>query len=141
MKDEKAQKKTGKKLGKGHDNLIPGIGGGRPKGLLNFKTRLQMAINRLALEYVQQHNAKPGNKKNQITVDDVDIMGDVFAQYINKARNGSEKVIDSLLDRAYGKAKQPVEHSGSIENTVEMNIKIEEAKKKAKAMQDKWVKT
>lgn len=90
---------------------------GKPKGILNFKTRLEMALNILAEEYARQHNSKKENKDKQITADDVDIMGDIFRQYVNNARNGREKMITDILDRAYGKPTQPVKLGGVVANS------------------------
>lgn len=104
-----------KKTNKGWANLKPAKKGevrnpkGRGKGVLDFRTRVEMAIDFLTDEFVKKHNSNPVNKDKQITKDDVDIMGDVFSQYVNMARNGNLKAMDSLFDRAYGKAKQTVE--------------------------------
>lgn len=103
---------------------------GRPKGLLDFNTRVNIAIDRLANEFVKQHNNK---HKDKITLDDVDIMGDVFAQLVNKARSGDLKAVDSLLDRAYGKATQPVEVGGIKDNPL-----AEAQRKAAMAEADAW---
>jgi len=104
---------------------------GRPKGLLDFKTRLGFAITRYAEEFAAQHNTK--HPKKQITPDDVDIMGDIFVQLINKARNGDLKAIDSLLDRTYGKATQPVELGG-----IQGNPLAEAQRKQAMAEVEAW---
>lgn len=124
-------------------NLIPGANkNGRPKGKLNYDTRVDMAIEVLAEKYVRDQNEK--NKKvkgyKPITVDDIDIEGDIFAQHLNKARSGDRHFIDSFLDRRYGKAKQPIELPGSIFNTPEYNQSMIEAEAKIKAFQDKWFK-
>ena len=111
---------------------------GRPKGILNFSTRLNMAIDRLAHEYAQQHNKK---FKEQIAAgiikpideDDVDIMGDIFAKYVNAARNGDLKTAKDLLDRSYGKAIQKVEVGG-----IEGNPLAEAQMKAARAEADAW---
>jgi len=76
-----------------------------------------MALNILAEEYARQHNSKKENKDKQITADDVDIMGDIFRQYVNNARNGREKMITDILDRAYGKPTQPVKLGGVVANS------------------------
>jgi hypothetical protein len=114
-------------------NLIPGANkNGRPKGKLNYDTRVDMAIEVLANKYVEEQNTKNKGKKGYVplTIDDVDIEGDIFAQHINKARNGDRHFIDSFLDRRHGKATQRVEMSGVNGNPIEHAVKVEEAKKK-----------
>lgn len=108
-------------------NLIPGGNpNGRPAGIMDFRKRVELSINFLAEQYVEKHNKDPKNKKNQMKLEDVDIMGDIFAQYLNKARNGDLKATDSLFDRVYGKAKQTVEiggiGGGAISHEVEMSL-------------------
>lgn len=126
---------------KGYANLIPGANkNGRPKGKLNFDTRVDMAIEYLAQELVKKHNSDPKNKSKQLKIDDIDIEGDIFAQLINKARSGNDKMIDSFLDRRHGKAKQPIEMSGQNGNPIEMKLVAEENVKKAKAFMAKWTK-
>lgn len=145
-KNSKNSPKTTKKVTKTKDeireqrikNLTPG-GPGRPKGVLNFKTRLNIALDKLADEFVSQHNKKH-KKADHIKKEDVDIMGDIFMQYVNKARSGDLKAMDSLLDRAYGKATQKLEHTGKDGNPIEIEEKKKEAKKKIKSMMSKWVK-
>lgn len=127
-------------------NLKKDAGPGRPKGKLNFDTRVDMAMSVLAMKYVEDFNKgidKKGKKiKNfkPITLDDVDIEGDIFAQFINKARNGNDRMIDSFLDRRHGKATQPIEMSGKDGNPIEYRIQLEEAKKRLKDNQSKWFK-
>jgi len=89
-----------------------------------------MAVDLLAEQYVAQHNKK---HKAKITIDEVDIMGDIFAQLVNKARNGDQKAIDSLLDRVYGKATQPVEVGGIVGNPL-----AEAQRKAAMAEVEAW---
>lgn len=103
---------------------------GKAKGVLNFATRLDMALDRLTDVHVEQYNKK---HKKKITAEDVDIMGDVIAQLVNKARNGDQKAIDSLLDRAYGKATQPLEVGGMQDNPL-----VEAQRKAALAEADAW---
>ena len=145
-------KNSDKNSGKGKkgkpENLTPfkpgqtGNPNGRPKGKLNYDTRVDMAIEMLAMKYVEEMNKK--NKKvkgyKPMTVEDVDIEGDIFMQHLNKARAGDRHFIDSFLDRRYGKAKQPIELPGSIFNTPEYNKSMIEAEAKIKAFQDKWFK-
>jgi len=113
---------------------------GRPKGKLNFDTRVDMAMELLARKYVDDFNKKKENKNHQIKLEDIDIEGDIFAQFINKARNGSDKMIDSFLDRRHGKATQKVELSGKDGNPIEYSIKLEEAKERLRKNQAKWFK-
>lgn len=118
---------------------------GRPKGVLNYKTRLNIALDALALQFADAHNAKyadaiKNKKRKAMDADEVDIMGDVFTQFVNKARNGDLKAIDSLLDRTYGKAKQPVEVSGKDGKPIEYTVKVKEAEERLKRFQSKWFK-
>ena len=110
---------------------------GRPPGKRNFDTLVDLAIMALAEEYVKQYN-KRRIKKNHITVEDVDIESDVFKQLINKARNGDMKAIDSFLDRRHGKATQPVQLGGMPGNPIEVNARVEEAKKKSQGFFKRW---
>lgn len=119
-------------------NLIPGANkNGRPKGKLNFDTRIDMAINVLAEVFVKQHNAKLKNKNNQITVDDVDIEGDVFLQYMTKARNGEIKYVLDFMDRRHGKAVQQVQH-GSIPGDPLVEAQIKAAEADIEAWERQW---
>lgn len=125
--------------------FTPGVSGnpkGKPKGKLNYDTRVDMAIAVLAQKFVDEQNSK--NKKTKgyipITVDDVDIEGDIFAQHVLKARNGDAKVMPDFLDRRHGKAKQPVELSGSVNNTIEYNLQLKEAEDRLRKFQSKWFK-
>lgn len=142
---EKIQETPDQVRAKQNANLRPQKAGepshnpkGRPKGILNFSTRLNMAIDRLAHEYAQQHNKK---FKDQIAAgvvkaideSDVDIMGDIFAKYVNAARNGDLKTAKDLLDRSYGKAIQKVEVGG-----IEGNPLAEAQMKAARAEADAW---
>lgn len=111
---------------------------GRPKGKLNYDTRVDMAIEILAQKYVREHNKK--NPKKQITIDDVDIEGDIFQQHINKARAGDRHFIDSFLDRRHGKATQKVELTGKDGGAIEYKQKMEEAKSRLLKFQDRWFK-
>lgn len=124
-------------------NLIPGANkNGRPKGKLNYDTRVDMAIEILAQKYVDDMNKKNKDKKGYkpMTLDDVDIEGDIFAQHLNKARNGDRHFIDSFLDRRYGKATQPITLPGSIFNTPEYEKGIKDAEKRMQAFNKKWFK-
>ena len=119
-------------------NLIPGANKkGRPVGKLNFDTRIEMAIDVLANKYVEDMNSK--NKKvkgyKPITLEDVDIEGDIFAQYLNKARNGSEKMLIDFIDRRHGKATQRLELTGKDGSPIE----YQERMAKADAETDEWV--
>lgn len=122
-------------------NLKAG-GPGRPKGKLNYDTRVDMAIEALALKFVQSENAKNKNKKGYVplTIDDVDIEGDIFMQHLNKARGGDRHFIDSYLDRRYGKATQKVELTGKDGNPIEYEMKLKEAQAELKRNQSKWFK-
>lgn len=131
---------AGKKERPQNKNLKREAGPGRPKGKLNYDTRVDMAIAVLSQKYVDEMNKKNAKVKGYkpITIDDVDIEGDIFMQHLNKARAGDRHFIDSFLDRRHGKAKQPVELSGGINATIEHEIKIKEAQERIRKFQDKW---
>lgn len=140
--EEKEVNSSGNKRGtsqESKDNLKKDAGPGRPKGLLNYKTRVTMAIEALAQKYIDDYNKKHPKGK-QLTLDDVDILGDIFQQAVNKARNGDHKSIIDLFDRLYGKATQPVELSGKDGNPIEYEIKLKEAQERLKNNQAKWFK-
>lgn len=112
---------------------------GKPKGILNFKTRLEMATKVLAEKFAADYNNKyakgiKAKQRKAMTVEEVDILGDIFLQYVNKARSGDLKAIDSLLDRAYGKAVQPLKHSGDQENPIEHSLRVDKSVERAAAM-------
>jgi hypothetical protein len=118
---------------------------GRPRGILNFQTRLNMAIDRLAQEYVVQHNKKyrkqiDEGQMPEMSENDVDIMGDIFAKYMNAARNGDLKTAKDLLDRTYGRAVQKVE-VGGIDGNPLTDAKIKAAQAEADAWERAWVET
>lgn len=113
---------------------------GRPKGKLNYDTRVDMAIQALAEIYVAQHNAKKENKGKEITLDDVDIEGEIFMQHLKKARSGDQKAIDSFLDRRHGKATARIELTGKNGNPIEIEERKKEAKQKARKMLGLWTK-
>jgi len=143
--NEKNKEKTGKGSNPNSQaNLKPIKPGevrnpnGRPKGKLNFDTRVDMAIEALAMQMVEHHNKQPKNKKKQIKLEDIDIEGDIFMQLLNKARGGNEKMIDSFLDRRHGKAVARVELTGKDGDPIAYEEKKQEAKSKARAMLDKW---
>lgn len=108
---------------------------GRPKGALDYKTRVSMAVDVLALKFVADYNSK---HKKQIKMEDVDIYGDIFQQAINKARNGDMKAIIDFFDRLYGKAKQPVELTGKDGSAVEYEVLLTDARKRAREMLNRW---
>lgn len=117
---------------------------GKPKGLLDFKTRLKMAIDVLAVKFAEDYNKKYAKQikdglKVEMKSKDVDILGDVFMQYVNKARNGDLKAMDSIFDRTYGKAKQPVELGGLNGEPIKHEVVVKEQAKKAKSFVDKWL--
>lgn len=124
-------------------NLKPPFDGttispGRPKGKLNFDTRVDMAIEYLAQELVKKHNADPKNKNKQLKLEDIDIEGDIFAQLINKARSGNDKMIDSFLDRRHGKATARFELTGKGGDPIQIEEKRKEVKTKAQKMLGLW---
>jgi phosphoribosylformylglycinamidine (FGAM) synthase-like enzyme len=136
-KDEK--KPVGREIG--YANLIPGANKkGRPKGKLNYNTRFDLAVDFLAEQLVLKHNADPKNKNKQLKLDDVDINNDLFAQAIQKARNGSEKMLIDIFDRRYGKATQPIELSGKDGDPIQYEIEMKEAEGRLKKFQNKWFK-
>lgn len=131
--------------GKGYQNIVPyqfkpgesGNPKGRPKGKRNFDTLVDLAIQGLAAEVVRQHNKKARNKKNQITLEDIDIENDIFMQLLNKARRGDQKAIDSYLDRRFGKAVQPFREEEDPDNEL-YKKKLELADKEIDAWQKMW---
>lgn len=134
---ERPQNKNLHRINKGEPSPNPN---GRPKGILNFKTRLKMAIDDLAHKYVADHNRKPINKNKQIKFEDVDIMGDIFNQYLNKSRNGNDRVLIHLVEMAYGKPKQGVELSGALgsESLEQQKKRQEEADKEIDEWESMW---
>lgn len=123
-------------------NLKKDAGPGRPKGKLNYDTRVDMAIEALAIKYAEDQNKKNAKVKGYvpITADDVDIEGDIFMQHINKARGGDRHFIDSFLDRRHGKATQRVEMTGKDGEAMQYEVKVTEAKERARGMLNKWLK-
>ena len=119
------------------------FGKGRPKGLLNLSTRLEIGLNALAIEFAEKHNEKyagqiKSKKMEAMTEEDVDIMGDIFRQYINLARNGNLKAIDSLMDRAYGKATAKVELSGDPDHPIRHEHEMAEVDAEVESWIDGW---
>jgi hypothetical protein len=112
---------------------------GRPKGILNYKTRVTIAIEALTQKFIDDYNKK-NPKKKKLVIKDVDILGDVFQQAVNKARTGDMKAIIDLFDRLYGKATQPITLPGSIFNTPEYEKGIKDAEKRMEAFNKKWFK-
>lgn len=140
MSNVKNSVKNSRKKPRGNPEAIaafkfkPGESGnpnGRPKGKLNFDTRVDMAIEELSRRLVKIHNRK---YKNKITEDDVDIEGDIFMQLLNKARNGNDRMLDSYLDRRHGKAMQSLKVGGIIGNVAVSEENVE----KVTAEVDEW---
>jgi len=124
-------------------NLIPGANkNGRPKGKLNFDTRIDMAIDVLAQKYVTDMNERNKKKKGYkpLTLEDVDIEGDIFLQYLNMARNGKDKMVIDYMDRRHGKATAKIELTGKDGDPIVYEERKKEAKSKARRMLDMWVK-
>lgn len=116
-------------------------GPGRGKGKLNWDTMVDLAMEALAIKFVEQHNAKKENKNKQITLDDVDIEKDIFMQAIQKARNGNDKMIIDFQDRRYGKATQRVELTGKDGGAITHEMQVKEAEERIRRFQSKWFKT
>lgn len=121
-------------------NLKTTAGPGRPPGKLNYDTRVDLAIERLAQEMADQHNKKPENKDNQIKAEDIDIEGDIFMQHLNNARKGGRHDIDSYLDRRFSKPTVKIEHTGKDGDPIVIEQRKAEKKKAARSMLDKWTK-
>lgn len=121
-KPERIQDKNLKPMQKGDPCRNPA---GRGKGVLNYKTRLNLAVNALAEEQVRKHNAKPENKNKQITIEDVDIIGDVFKKFIGNALSGDGKAVEMFMNRTYGMPKQVVKNTG--EKDMEVVVKMAES--------------
>jgi hypothetical protein len=110
--------KTG--LGKGEGSKAtqfkkgqPG-GPGRPKGSLNFSTRLQKALDKLA-----KMEGFPNGEELEL---------DIIQNGIRRARAGDYKFYQDMFDRGYGKPKQAVELDGKMENTT-MPLTAEQRKR------------
>lgn len=117
---------------------------GRPVGILDLKTRLNLGLSQLALEFAEAHNLKykdqiKAKKRAAMVGEEVDIMGDVFRQYINMARNGNLKAIDSLLDRAYGKATAKLEVSGDPEHPIHHKYEMTEVEAEVESWVEGWL--
>lgn len=117
-------------------------GPGRPKGKLNYDTRIDYAIEVLSQKYIDDMNKKNKKVKGYIplTLDDVDLEGDIYMQAFNKARNGNEKMMIDFFDRRQGKATQKVELTGKDGGSIEYTMKLKEAEERIKKFQDKWFK-
>jgi len=102
---EEKSDKTGKYLfQKGNDsrrNLE-----GRPKGTLGFKTIFEQAVKKIA-------------KEKDLKECDIEI--DLVIKAISAARTGSYHYYKDVFDRLYGKAKESIEHSGSVDSEVKVN--------------------
>lgn len=142
-KPKKAEYEVGNKKPPVDTMFKPGVSGnpnGRPKGKLNFDTRVDLAVEALAIQMAIVHNKKKENKNNQIKQEDLDIEGDIFMQLVNKARAGNEKMIDSFLDRRHGKATARIELTGKDGDPIAYEERKKEAKSKARKMLDAWTK-
>jgi len=107
---KKESDKTGKYLfQKGNDsrrNLE-----GRPKGTLGFKTIFEQAVKKIAKE--------KDLKECEIEVD-------LVIKAISAARGGNYQYHKDLFDRVYGKAKESIEHSGSVDSEIEIGQETKE---------------
>lgn len=121
-------------------NLKTTAGPGRPKGKLNYDTRVELAMEALAHEVVAQHNAKYKQKSKHITIEDVDIEGDIFKQHVLNARKGGRQDIDSFMDRRHGKATSRIELTGKDGDPIAIEQRKAEKKKAARKMLDMWTK-
>ncbi len=109
---------------------------GRQKGVRNYSTLIDLAMERIAINYVNQYNE---THKDKFTLEDIDIEQIILIQLINKARNGDIKAIQIFFDRLYGKPRVMPQDSSNLYYDSEANIlKIKEQKKKALDMLDKW---
>lgn len=141
MEKKTKEKNTGEKQVTGREatQFKPGQSGnpnGRKKGILNLKTRVLMAVETLSEKYIREHNAKKENKAKQIGPEDVDLIGDIFMQIVNKARAGNERYIFYLVDQLYGKAKQTNEHTGPDGGPIEVDLIAR--RNKLMAFQKRW---
>lgn len=110
---------------------------GKMKGVRNYRTLVDLAIDSLAEKYVNQYNKT--NKDKKLNLEEVDIEQDIFVQLINKARNGDLKAMEIFFDHRYGKPRMmPQDSYTSYEDLEEKELKNKEAKKKAREMLDKW---
>ena len=111
---------------------------GKPKGTLNFNTRMNLALERFTDEFVEQHNSKYKQKARHITKEDVDIEGDIFMKFVSTARSGDMKAIKEFMEMRYGKAAQTHRHGGIDNDAIKFEEMKRESKSKAKAFMKKW---
>lgn len=145
-KKSAAKKTTHKRNTSGLKPFKPGESGnpaGRPKGSLNFNTRVDIAINVMAQQFADGYNKRyaksiANGRRKEMTAEDVDIEGDIFRQFLNKARSGDQKAIDSFMDRRYGKAKVPIELSGDPSNPIKHEVEIKKQAELAQNFFSRW---
>ncbi len=112
-------KETGEKLVKRDENgrVLPGSKlnpNGRPAGVLNFATKFNQAIEKLA-------------EKNDITGEELELQ--ILQMGIKKAREGDYSFYRDTFDRVYGKPQQSVDVTTLGESVSNKDIGEEEFNK------------
>jgi len=109
---------------------------GRPEGALSWDTRIELNMTILAQKYVRDFNKK--NPKKAIKIEEVDMESDIFQQYINKARNGNDKILLHFMDKRYGRPSQPIVVTGKDGDPVEYTIRVKEYEDEILQEENKW---
>ncbi len=131
---------------KSRSNLKPfqkgqsGNPSGKQRGIRNYNTLFETALEKISIKYVDYHNSKPGNK--EIYLEDVDIETEIIIQLILKARSGDVRAIIYFLDRMYGKPVPASSwiHTQHIKPDIDRELEIKKAGERLKKFQSKWFK-
>lgn len=130
---EKTGKETGKRgktPGSAAHYFPPGQSGnpdGRPKGALNYKTIAMQVWAEVSAEQATAYNKKyaksikAGQRKPK-SADDFPIPQLLIKKHTIMALSGDRQSLDSVQDRFFGKAAQPI--IGDPENPIEHNVEI-----------------
>ena len=97
---------------------------GRPQGALNFATKWRLFMEKAAVE-------------NETTADDIERQ--LLKVALERAREGDIRFWDSIFDRVYGRATQPVEVDGRID-TQEQRVPTEAEIKATRAYEEALIK-
>lgn len=86
---------------------------GRPLGVLNFSTKFKKFIDKVA-------------EKNKTTPEE--IWDQLFAVLYKNAKDGNYNFMKDILDRNFGKAIQPLEHTGdmTVRGTKELSKQLDD---------------
>jgi len=94
---------------------------GRPKGSLNFATKWEAFVEKVA-------------KQNNLTPNEIDEQ--LLAVGFKKAKDGDFNFYRDIHDRVYGRATQPIDHT-TLGDKIELNPKaVEIAKKYEQELKD-----